>query len=158
MLMNIYLLTHQREFERKTNTGVLVAEVLGKNCKLIIWERVNPNVLLLDNIEHQSLALLYPCEDSASVAKTCVKYDGYIIIDATWQEAQKMYNHSPYLKALPKVHFNREKPSIYTLRRNQKNAGLCTAECASEILKVCDKNQAAQDIEQRLSDFITNAS
>lgn len=154
--MNIYLLTHQRELERKTNTGVLVADVLGENCSVFEWSRVNPSKVLLNKIESESVALVYPCEDSRALAESCDGFDSFIIIDATWQEAQKIYNHSPYLQQLTKVSIRSNIASIYTLRRNQKEHGLCTAECASEILKSCGFLNKAENIESRLAGLITS--
>lgn len=154
--MNIYLLTHQRELERKTNTGVLVANALGEDCRVFEWSRVNPNKALLNKIESESVALVYPCEDSRPLAESCGAFDSFIIIDATWQEAQKMYNHSPYLHQLTKVNIRSNKTSIYTLRRNQKEHGLCTAECASEVLKSCGFLNQAENIESSLADLITS--
>ncbi|MDQ6983846.1 MAG: DTW domain-containing protein, partial [Ghiorsea sp.] len=101
--MNIYLLTHGRELLRKTNTGKLVKEVLGKQCSIFEWQRKEPNAQLLQHIASQSIALLYPHEDSNQIGELEASFDAYILIDATWQEAQKMYNHSPYLHGLPKV-------------------------------------------------------
>ena len=154
--MNIYLLTHQRELQRKTNTGAMVAKLLGPDCTLFIWDRVTPNASLLQKIKDESVALVYP--DALSVSPhTAQSFDSYIILDGTWQETQKMYNHSPYLKDLVKVTLEREKPSIYTLRRNQKTFGLCTAECVIEILKANGQTQHSKHLEQDLKCFITSA-
>ena len=153
--MNIYLLTHPREVNKKTNTGALVAEVLAKNCQLFIWDRVTPNPELLARIERESVALLYPTEDSET-ADNCGTFDSGIILDGTWQEAQKMYNRSPYLKPLKKVKIAPEQASAYTLRRNQKASGLCTAECAIEILKLNHCVSQAEQLHTKLNDFITN--
>lgn len=154
--MNIHLLTHPRELERKTNTGVLATKLLGENCRVFIWDRVSPDTELLHKLKHESVALVYPSEDSVPMQEA-VSFDSFIIIDATWQEAQKMYNHSPYLKDLIKVQLSREEASIYTLRRNQKQAGLCTAECVLEILKSTGDEQQAKALEASLTHFITNS-
>ncbi len=74
-------------------------------------------------------------------------YKNYIIIDGTWQQAQKIYNRSPYLKALPAVKIPVNKPSAYHLRRNQRAGCLCTAECAIEILKVSGFSMLANDLQ-----------
>ncbi|MDX8387880.1 MAG: tRNA-uridine aminocarboxypropyltransferase [Ghiorsea sp.] len=155
--MNIYLLTHQRELERKTNTGQLVAEVLENHCKVFMWERTSPNLELLNRIKHENIALVYPCEGSVTL-NTKASFESIIIIDATWQEAQKMYNHSPYLKDLEKITLNRNLPSVYTLRRNQRSSGLCTAECAVEILNHCGNQTYANLIEENLTQFILNSN
>lgn len=132
--MNILLLTHQRERLKKTNTGSLVADVLGKQARIIIWNRVSPNPELLNCISEGSIALLYP-SDSSQPAAESTNYQNYIIIDGTWQEARKIYNQSPYLKKLPTIKISSTKASAYSLRRNQKEGGLCTAECAIELLQ-----------------------
>jgi len=153
--MNIYLLTHPREVNKKTNTGALVAEVLADNCHVFIWDRVSPNPELLSRIEHESVALLYPTEDSTPV-DSCESFDSVIILDGTWQEAQKMYNRSPYLKSLKKIKLTPEEVSSYTLRRNQKASGLCTAECAIEILKLNHCASKGEQLQIKLNDFIVN--
>lgn len=131
--MKIFLLTHQRERLKKTNTGSLVVEVLGENACVVVWDRVTPDPGLLECIGEGSIALLYPSAESQFVSEAA-DYENYIIIDGTWQEAQKIYNRSPYLKGLPAVKIATTKPSVYHLRRNQRDGGLCTAECAIEIL------------------------
>ncbi len=141
--MNIYLLTHSRELERKTNTGKLVKEVLGESCHIFEWQRKQPNTKLLQHIQGENIALLYPYADSQELTMQDDLFDSYILIDATWQEAQKMYNHSPYLHGLPKVSLKPNTPSIYSLRRNQKETGLCTAECVSALLKVNNNSEQA---------------
>lgn len=151
--MNIYLLTHPREVNKKTNTGVLVSETLAENCHVFIWERANPNLDLLTRIEHESVALLYPSEDSETV-ENHEPFDSVIILDGTWQEAQKMYNRSAYLKPLRKIKITPEQPSVYSLRRNQKASGLCTAECAIEILKLNDCPSQAEQLHSKLAAFI----
>jgi DTW domain-containing protein YfiP len=78
---------------------------------------------------------------------------GYIILDATWQEARKMYNRSPYLHSLPKYQLTPNCPSRYTMRRNQLAEGLCTAECVSELLHLHNEPALAQTLNLALSEF-----
>ena len=77
-----------------------------------------------------------------------------MLIDATWQEARKMYNQSPYLKALPKVSLVDAPKSIYPLRRNQIEGGLCTAECVIHLLTESENVIEAQQLSQLLMTFI----
>lgn len=53
---------------------------------------------------------------------------GYIWIDATWQESQKIMRQSPWLRALKRVSLQPDNKSVYRLRRNQKSHGLSTLE------------------------------
>lgn len=74
----------------KTNTGKLVKEVLGKQCSVFEWQRKQPSAQLLQYIASQSVALLYPHQNSNSLGEQEASFDAYILIDATWQEAQKI--------------------------------------------------------------------
>ena len=152
-MMHIFLLTHSRELNKDTNTGSLVVNALGAACTIIVWDRVSPDLELLHRIENESVVLLYPCAEGEVVSAN-EHFDSCIIIDGTWQEAQKIYNKSPYLKKLRKLNITHTKESIYTLRRNQKEMGLCTAECAAEVLKMKGHLQQADELEEALVDFI----
>ncbi len=151
--MKLFLLTHQKELHRKTNTGFLAVELLGDEAEVVLWERTQPNKKLLDFIDQQKVALLYPHEGSERLCETSI-YDVYILIDSTWQEAQKIYNQSPYLHNLPCVKVQTDKKSVYSLRRNQKEQGLCTAEIVVEVLKSRSRFEEAEDLEVKLNGFI----
>jgi len=152
--MHFILLTHQRELEKTTNTGSLVVDVLGDKAEVIVWQRKQPSTRLLDYIAQGSTALLYPLNESQPISKSDV-YQYYIIIDGTWQEAQKIYNRSPYLHPLPTVKIQLDGPSAYKLRRNQRPDCLCTAECVIEALRARELNTYADDLQ---SSFISHLS
>lgn len=142
--MKLFLLTHQNELLRQTNTGSLAVSLLRDDIEVIIWKRTHPSQKLLDVIAGGNVALLYPHSNSEALGAT-VLYDNYIIIDSTWQEAQKIYNKSPYLQTLPCVKIQTDSKSVYSLRRNQKEGGLCTAEIIIEVLKnECRVDEAKQ--------------
>ena len=151
--MKLFLLTHQKELYRKTNTGFLAVELLGDAVEVILWERTKPNKKLLDLIERGRVALLYPHEVSEMLCET-TSYDAYVLIDSTWQEARKIYNQSPYLQNLPCVKIHTNKKSVYILRRNQKEYGLCTAEIVVEVLKSKLMFEVADDLESKLDHFM----
>jgi len=142
--MKIFLLTHERELLRTSNTGVLVQSVAPEIVERIIWARNTPDTSLLDAINHKNAVLLYPVDDAD--AAPIESFENIILLDATWQEARKMFNKSPYLKSLPRAHIKPRQISQYQLRRNQPEGGLCTAECVVEILVA--KNHL--DIAERL--------
>src|SRR6187431_788051 len=125
--MKIFLLTHERELLRTSNTGVLAKQIAPEIVERIVWTRNTPNSSLLDTINGGNTVLLYPADDE-DVAPI-ESFENIILLDATWQEARKMFNHSPYLKNLPRAHIKPRLVSQYQLRRNQPEEGLCTAEC-----------------------------
>jgi DTW domain-containing protein YfiP len=175
--MKIYLLTHSREPTRGTNTGQLVTRVLGERARVIIWDRVNSDPDLLHLIGSQSVSLLFPepsvnvmdsmgtatdknelktpdaFPEALSMTSNQSRPSGYIILDATWQEARKMYNRSPYLHSLVKCQLTPARPSSYVMRRNQLAEGLCTAECVSELLRLHNEPELAQTLDLALSEF-----
>ena len=149
--MKIFLLTHERELLRSTNTGALAARVAPEIVERIVWVRSTPDPSLLDAINHGNTLLLYPVEDAeATPIDAC---ENIILLDATWQEARKMFNKSPYLKNLPKAQIKSQTVSQYQLRRNQPDGGLCTAECVMEILRARNNTDIAERLEAEFADF-----
>ena len=149
--MQLILLTHSREVVKPTNTGQLI-EPCYKNTRTIIWERVSPDPILLE-VVRQNTALVYPSENAIPINDSPV-YDNYILIDSTWQEARKIYNHSPYLQQLPCIELQSSKQSKYNLRRNQRDGGLCTAECALHLFENAGLLDEAVCLEKRFMEFI----
>ncbi len=153
--MNITLLTHERELSRKDNTGKLVLEILGKQANLVQWKRKEPSEIVLNLFSSTQTALLYPSPD-AEEAIDITQIENFVLLDGTWQEARKMYQKSNYLLNAQKLTLEIEKPSIYTLRRNQRVGGLCTAEVVQEILMLKGETERAKLLEERLQHFIDN--
>ena len=168
--MKIFLLTHERELRRATNTGCLAIENANNLVEHILWERVNPNKVLTRLIENNEAALLYSkAEPSEQVALTILsevtsaipalipltieEYENIIIIDGTWQEAKKIFNQSPYLKSAPHFTLKTEKNSLYKLRANQPEGGLCTIECIIEVLKLKGQNKIAAELIEKFDQF-----
>jgi len=149
--MKIILLTHQRELDRKTNTGTLALAQCGDLVQRVVWERRNPDPTLVAAIEQGDAALVYPTEE-APVARV-EDFQQLLLIDATWQEARKIYNHSPYLKTAPRVRLEPDAISSFRLRRNQPDGGLCTAECVIEILRRHGREYDATQLQAVFDEF-----
>jgi DTW domain-containing protein YfiP len=149
--MKIFLLTHEREMDRKTNTGNIAIKYTNNLVERIIWDRVNPDKKLLELIESNKATLLYPDEDAKPI--TFTNFENMIIIDATWQEARKIYNKSSYLKAIKKVTLTLQNTSQYNLRRNQPQGGLCTIECIIEILKIKEQSELIKKLTDEFESF-----
>ncbi|MGI2170582.1 DTW domain-containing protein [Shewanella sp. MF05960] len=165
--MQFILLTHSRELLRANNTGQLVLQVLGERARVIEWHRKLPDAALLAAIEGGCVGLVFPTDDdsaqlnldaTASVNITAndsaQSFEYLLLLDATWQEARKMYNQSPYLKSVVKVGLQPTHASIYPLRRNQLEGGLCTAECVALLLEKAGEAGLAQQLTECLKGFI----
>jgi DTW domain-containing protein YfiP len=146
--MKFTLLTHFKELEKPSNTGKLVVEILGSAAEQIRWDRLNPPAQLLKEIEAGGVALIYPGpadEPSGDLAKI----NHVILIDGTWHEARRIHQRSPYLQKIPRICLKPAEKSIYNLRKNQKESGLCTAECVMEILRSTGNSIDAERLQER---------
>lgn len=157
----LYLLTHSRELQKSTNTGALVVQALSPSLKIrvevIEWQRKAADQRLLVLSEKQQLGLVYPLQADTAQAcyllqqgqyqaqnpaaitelATCLNESikHWVLLDATWQEASKMLRQSPYLQSCYRLAIKPDTPSLYRLRRNQKEGALCTAEVVMELLQ-----------------------
>lgn len=157
----LVLLTHPTEFHKASNTGALLAPALADfadhQVLRLPWSRVAPDA---DLQAMAGYALLYPtaqaqlldCDDPA-VALLADHIHSVILLDATWQLAQKMYNQSPYLQQMPALMLKSQQDSAYLLRRNQRQAGWCTAECAAMLLHKTGSVGAARAVQQAFALF-----
>jgi DTW domain-containing protein YfiP len=148
--MNITLLTHSKEFTKRSNTGRLVLEVLGSRAEQIRWDRMNPPQNLVREIAEGGVALIYPGSTDGMDADL-TDIHRVILIDGTWHEARKIHQRSPYLRDIRRISLNPAEKSRYNLRKNQKESGLCTAECVIEILR---RSGNTLDAERLLEGFI----
>ncbi|KGJ90139.1 DTW domain-containing protein [Colwellia psychrerythraea] len=153
--MKIFLLTHERELHRATNTGSLAIGASNNIVERVIWQRVNPNKDLTRLIEINEAVLLYSkTESSSPISSTeIIDYENIIIIDGTWQESKKIFNQSAYLKKAPRFTLNTAKDSLYKLRANQPKGGLCTIECIIEVLRMKGQNNIAADLSLKFAQF-----
>lgn len=139
---------------RASNTGSLALNVLGKNIvQRILWERKKEELYLSSLIQKNDVALIYP-NDKSQLLTSENSYQNFLLLDGTWQETRKIYNRSPYLQKLPHFHLTPKKKSIYTLRKNQKEYGFCTAESISEILETFKQSEQSILLRDSLEQFI----
>jgi len=151
--MKFTLLTHFKEFGKRSNTGRLVLELLGSDAEQLRWDRMNPPAGLLEEIETGEVALLYPGASDGDLSGI----SRFILIDGTWHEARKIYQRSPYLQKVRRIGITPTEMSRYNLRKNQKEACLCTAECVIEILRGIGDEALAERLEEGFIAFITQS-
>ena len=71
----------------------------------------------------------------------------FILLDATWTEARKIFRKSPYFDALPVLSLLPERLSRYRLRRSTRSEHLCTAEVASLCLELAGDTEASSALD-----------
>jgi DTW domain-containing protein YfiP len=159
---------------KPSNTGWLIADVVADTFAFG-WARteVDPALLALLADPQWQPYVVFPGEFVAegrvvtdalaadvpalSVAQAVPALPGkrplFILLDATWLEARKMFRKSPYLDHLPVLSLKPEQVSRYTLRRSRREDHFCTAEVAALCLELAGDTLAAQTLEAYLDVF-----
>lgn len=148
---------------KPSNTGWLVADVVADTFAFG-WARteVDPALLALLADPQWQPYLVFPGEfvDSARVVTDVQAADGshgkrplFVLLDATWPEARKMFRKSPYLDKLPVLSLQSDQLSSYKLRRSQRDEHFCTSEVAALCLALAGEAHAAQVLEAYLGVF-----
>ncbi|KRX06837.1 hypothetical protein PPERSA_11482 [Pseudocohnilembus persalinus] len=79
----------------------------------------------------------------------------FIIIDGVWKEANKIVKQSPYLQNIPRLELKPDKVSQFSLRRRQREDGLCTCEVGIYIIRNClQEKEKAQQLEEYYEQFV----
>jgi DTW domain-containing protein YfiP len=77
----------------------------------------------------------------------------FILLDATWSEARKMFRRSPYLDALPVLSLEPDQISQYKLRRSGRSDHFCTSEVAALCMNLAGEHVVEQTLEAYLAVF-----
>ena len=146
---------------KPSNTGWLIADVVADTFAFG-WARTetDPALLALLADPQWQPYVVFPGEFVApqrvvhSVAQEANGQRGkrplFILLDATWAEACKMFRKSPYLDALPVLSLEPAQISRYQLRRSRRDDHFCTSEVAALCLELAGEAQAAQTLEAYL--------
>ncbi len=156
----VCLLMHDIEPLKPSNTGWLIADVV-LDTFAFTWQRtgVDPRLLdLLADPQWQPL-VIFPGEYATPqrvverVERQPDQRPLFILLDATWTEARKMFRKSPYLDGLPVLSLQPEALSRYRLRRSTRSDHLCTAEVAALCLELAGDSAAANTLDAWLDVF-----
>ena len=150
----VCLIMTNKEVFKPSNTGWLIADVLADNFAFI-WSRTEVDQALIDLLADPQWQayLVFPGEyvEQARVVNTVEPSDGkrplFILLDATWTEARKIFRKSAYFDTLPILSLMPEKLSRYRLRRSTRSEHLCTAEVAALCLELAQDNDAANALD-----------
>ena len=173
----VCLLMHDSEPLKPSNTGWLIADVVAQTFAFG-WSRtqVDPGLQALLDDPRWAPQLVFPGEfvlppgrvvhqpalpsasradgdGEASMAGTAPLF---VLLDATWPEARKMFRKSPMLARFPVLSFAPEQASRYQLRRSKRTDLWCTSEVAAMCLSLMDDPRdqlAAQALQLQLDVF-----
>lgn len=156
---------------KPSNTGWLIADVVADTAAFG-WARteVDPALLAMLADPQWQPYLVFPGEFVAagrvvtqlvghneaphfSAGAPTSKRPLFVLLDATWPEARKMFRKSPYLDHLPVLSLQPDQLSRYRLRRSRRDNHLCTSEVAALCLELASEPLAAQTLEAYLDVF-----
>ena len=145
---------------KPSNTGWLIADVVH-NTFAFGWARteVDPALLTLLADPQWQPYLVFPEAFVAGgrvvtqVQAPTGKKPLFILLDATWPEARKMFRKSPYLDHLPVLSLQSAELSQYKLRRSQHDQHFCTSEVAALCMALNGETLVAQTLEAYLDVF-----
>ena len=174
------VLMHDAEPLKPSNTGWLIADVVAQTWAFG-WSRVevDPGLAALLADPQWQPYVVFPGEFVQppervvhDIAPTCKASDAinsgvnneteqavvakkplFILLDATWNEARKMFRKSPHLDGYPVLSLHPEQMSRYRLRRSNRSDHFCTAEVAALCLELAGDTRAAQALEAYLDVF-----
>ncbi|MDD2061040.1 DTW domain-containing protein [Pseudomonas sp. GD03860] len=157
------LLMHDTEPLKPSNTGWLIADLIA-DTSAFGWQRtaVDEALLALLDQPHWQPYIVFPGEFVAPqrVVNEVVREPGkrplFILLDATWTEARKMFRKSPYLERFPVLSLQPEQISRYRLRRSKRDDHFCTAEVAAMCLELAGDQRAADALDAYLDVFSTH--
>ena len=150
---------------KPSNTGWLIADGVADTWAFG-WTRteVDPALRALLADPQWQPYLVFPGEFvAAERVVTSVQATGpqhakrplFVLLDATWPEARKMFRKSPYLNHLPVLSLQSEQLSRYRLRRSRRVDHFCTLEVAALCLELAGEPLAAKTLQAYL-DVFTN--
>ena len=147
---------------KPSNTGWLIADVVADTWAFG-WARtaVDPDLLALLADPQWQPYVVFPGEFVAPErvvtellpADAEAKRPLFVLLDATWPEARKMFRKSPYLDRLPVLSLQPDRISQYKLRRSRRDDHFCTSEVAALCLELAEEPHAAQALEAYLDVF-----
>ena len=155
----VCLLMSDTEPLKPSNTGWLIADVVPDTFAFA-WARtvVDPALIALIADPKWQAYVVFPGEfvDPKRVVHELLPIEPsskrplFILLDATWSEARKIFKKSPYLNHLPVLSLQPEQISRYQLRRSRRIDHFCTAEVAALCMELAHENLAAETLETYL--------
>ena len=138
----IAIVQHVREQHKPTNTARLFARIVPGTPILPYGMReppFDPTPLERADVEWR---VLFPREgapdlDPAEPPPPGRRF-GYVIVDGTWHQCSRMSRRAPVVMDLPCVALPPGPPSIWKVRTQHDERGMCTFEAAMRVLERCE--------------------
>ena len=143
------LLMHHNESFKPTNTGRLISDCIA-GTEVFRWSRTEPDPLFVEGLSDPRVDpyIVFPegeryMDRMAQFEPKVGRTPLFIILDGTWRQAKRMFRYSRYLDQLPVIQPTSTKETAYSLRKALQPEQLCTAEVASEMLRLVGDHHSA---------------
>jgi DTW domain-containing protein YfiP len=149
---------------KPSNTGWLIADMVADTAAFG-WARTAVDPALLEMLADPQWQpfVVFPGEYVeppervvTEISLVAGKRPLFVLLDATWSEARKMFRKSPYLNHLPVLSLQPEQLSNYRLRRSKRDDHLCTSEVAALCLELAGEAHAADTLSAYLDVFTSH--
>lgn len=143
------LVQHASDRHRPTNTGRLVAAMLG-GVKVIVYadSTVAFDATPLDRPD-RDYRLLFPAPDAEELTPAMVRAAKaatltLVLLDGTWRQASRMRRRMPRLRTMECVRLPAAAPSSWAIRRANHPERLCTIEAVIRVIALSGQEDEAR--------------
>lgn len=136
---------HIKEYKLTSNTAKICQKALTNSEIFIRGSRFQQSFkdTYKPKLDHKQL-YLFPTDDSVALSANMIKEISLpielVVPDATWSQAIKFHKREPILEKMQKVHIINQKKSIYDLRAQIHEGGLCTLEAVAYALDIIENS------------------
>lgn len=155
------LLMHEKEPLKPSNTGWLIADI-AEQTSAFLWSRTEQDEALLQLLNDPQWqpyvvfphAYAQPQQQLVhGLLPNSQRKPLFILLDATWQQARKMFRKTPCLQQLPVLQLDALQLSRYHLRHCDNSQHLATAEVAALCLQLAQEDAAATALQDWFTRF-----
>jgi DTW domain-containing protein YfiP len=147
---DVHIIMHKSESILTSNSARLSAMCLT-NCSIHFrgdkQERLDLSFI---NQQNYQPLYLYPSDGSVELSQelmsTLNKPIQLIVPDGTWRQTKNIYRREPLLQKVPRVHLSPKVRSMYQLRRQKYDYGLCTHEAISYALGIIENENIEKNL------------
>jgi DTW domain-containing protein YfiP len=147
------ILRHIYEAQRPSNTGRLVA--LARIIPCGGGTRVGLSPVDDEFLRIPGTLLLWPDGTGAQPGMSgLTPPDRVLVIDATWQQARRLYSSIPVLRALPRLVLPAPKRLRDRLREQHRSDGMSTLEAVAAAVTKLEGAEAARPLEKLYDELV----
>ena len=151
------ILRHIYEAERPSNTGRLVALAMP-NARIIPCgggTRIGLSPIDDEFLQIPGTWLLWPDgTDTQPDMPDLTPPDRVVVLDATWQQARRLYSSMPVLRGLPRLVLPEPKQYRERLREQHRSDGMSTIEAVAAAVTKIEGAESARPLEMLYDELV----